>query len=325
MDLIALKNDKLEVTVTNLGCTIMKLVLIKKDGTRQDVVLGYDDVHEYLKYDGYLGAVVGRVANRIANGRFNLNDREYVLATNDGLNHLHGGIKGFSHRIFDYRMINDSTVEFTYLSKDGEEGYPGNLDLKVIYEIENAKFQIRYLAQGDQDTLVNLTNHSYFNLDTNIQEIGNHYLKIKANQFACIDRNGLPTGVNREVGESPFDFTRLCKIRDNLQIHDEQLELGHGFDHHFIFDAPENQVTLINSDRTLQLVVSTSLPGAQIYIANYLDGRSGKNNEYYRPRFGICIETQNMPDAIHLESNPTTILGKGQLYDEYTSYWFMEI
>ncbi len=325
IDLIALKNEKLEITVSNLGCTIVTADVIKKDGSRQDVVLGYGDIHDYLNNDGYLGALVGRVANRIAKGRFVLNDNEYVLAINNGPNHLHGGIKGYSYQKFDYRIIDDSTIEFHYLSKDGDQGYPGNLELKVIYEIDNDKLNIRYLAHCDQDALVNLTNHSYFNLDNKNRGIEDHYLQVKADRFACVDRDGLATGVIREVADSPFDFTKPSQIGTHLKVGDEQIMLGNGFDHHFIFNATDSQVILTDPEKTLQLIVSTSLPGAQIYTANYLDGRTGKHGQEYPARYGVCIETQNIPDAIHIEKNPTTILKKGQRYDEYTSYQFKEI
>lgn len=325
IDLITIKNAKLEVTLSNLGCTILKIILFKADGSCQDVVLGYDDVHDYLKYDGYLGAVVGRVANRIAKGRFKLNNQEYELAINNGPNHLHGGIKGFSYRIFDYRIVDDMTVELSYRSQDGEEGYPGNLDVKVLYTIDGDRLLIRYLAQSDQDTLINLTNHSYFNLDQDNHGIEEHYLQIDATKFACVDGDGLATGEIENVAGTTFDFTRLGQIKDHLAIYDKQLELGNGIDHHFIFKGKKNQVSLVNPDKSLQLIVSTSLPGAQIYTANYLDGRMGKNGQSYPARFGVCIETQNMPDAIHIEKNPTTILKKGQRYDEFTSYQFIEL
>lgn len=322
IDLISMKNDDIEVVVTNYGCTIVKVLMKDKNGNIDDVVLGYDDVKTYGEVDAYLGALVGRIANRIKVGKFTLNDEEYTLAVNNGPNHLHGGIKGFSYQVFDYEVKDDNTVEFHYISKDGEEGYPGTLDFKAIYTLEADTLNIRYLATTDKDTIINITNHSYFNLSGKKENIYNHKLTLKCNQFACIDNDGLPTGEFRNVEGTPFDFNEGALIGDKIELEYDQLTAGNGFDHPFIFCALKDQAILEHEESGRRLTVSTTLPGAQIYTANFLDGRLGKYGQHYYKRDAVCIETQNLPDAIHIEEKPTTILKKGQVYDETTSYKF---
>lgn len=322
IDLISMKNNQLEVVVSNYGCTIVKVLMKDKEGHVDDVVLGYDDFSCYGKWDAYLGALVGRIANRIKKGHFTLNGEEYTLAVNNGPNHLHGGIKGFSYQVFDYDIKDDQTIEFHYLSKDGEEGYPGNLDFKAIYTLEGDSLKVRYLASTDKDTIINITNHSYFNLSGKKENIYNHFLQVKADEYACIDQDGLPTGEFCDVEGSPFDFREGALIGERIEADDEQLKLGKGFDHPFIFNTKENQVILTHEASGRRLTVSTTLPGAQIYTANYLDGRLGKYGQHYYERDAVCIETQNLPDAIHIEKEPTTILRKGETFDEMTSYKF---
>lgn len=322
IDLISMKNDDIEVVVTNYGCTIVKVLMKDKNGNIDDVVLGYDDVKTYGEVDAYLGALVGRIANRIKVGKFTLNDEEYTLAVNNGPNHLHGGIKGFSYQVFDYEVKDDNTVEFHYISKDGEEGYPGTLDFKAIYTLEADTLNIRYLATTDKDTIINITNHSYFNLSGKKENIYNHKLTLKCNQFACIDNDGLPTGEFRNVEGTPFDFNEGAFIGDKIELEYDQLTAGNGFDHPFIFSALKDQAILEHEESGRRLTVSTTLPGAQIYTANFLDGRLGKYGQHYYKRDAVCIETQNLPDAIHIEEKPTTILKKGEVYDETTSYKF---
>lgn len=322
IDLISMKNDNIEVVVSNFGCTIVKVLMKDKDGNIDDVVLGYDDFSSYSTLDAYLGALVGRIANRIKRGKFSLNDKDYTLAVNNGPNHLHGGIKGFSYQVFDYEIKDENTIEFHYISKDGEEGYPGTLDFKAIYTLNDDTLNVHYLASCDQDTIINITNHSYFNLSGKKENIYNHKLTLKADKFACVDNDGLPTGEFRDVEGTPFDFNAGALIGDRVEVDYDQLIAGAGFDHPFIFSASENQAILEHKESGRRLTVTTTLPGAQIYTANYLDGRLGKYGQHYYKRDAVCIETQNLPDAIHLEEEPTTILRKGQIYDETTSYKF---
>lgn len=322
IDFLSMKNDELEVVVTNYGCTIVKVLMQDKNGEIGDVVLGYDNIESYQNLDAYLGALVGRVANRIKVGKFSLNGEEYTLAVNNGPNHLHGGIKGFSYQTFNYEIKDENTIEFSYVSVDGEEGYPGTLDFKAIYTLEGDTLTIRYLATTDKDTILNITNHSYFNLSAKQENIYNHKLTLKADTFACIDPDGLPTGEFRNVEGTPFDFRKGALIGDRVEQDYDQLVNGTGIDHPIIFNAKENQAILEHEQSGRRLVVSTTLPGAQVYTANFLDGREGKYGQHYYKRDAVCIETQNLPDAIHLEENPTTILKKGETYDETTSYKF---
>lgn len=325
IDLISMKNEQLEVVVSNYGCTIIKVIMADKNGHKDDVVLGYDDFTQYQTLDAYLGALVGRVANRIKAGQFSLNGQDYHLAVNNGPNHLHGGIKGFSYQVFDYTIEDEHTLKLHYLSKDGEEGYPGDLDLTVIYTLKDDTLTAHYQATSSADTLINITNHSYFNLSGHKENIYQHTLQIHASQFACVDSDGLTTGELKDVEGTPFDFRQPALIGERVEQDDEQLKIGKGFDHPFLFDTQSNQVILTHEPTGRQLIVSTTLPQAQIYTANYLDGRLGKYGERYYARDAICIETQNMPDAIHLEEHPTTLLKKGETYDEITSYQFKVI
>ena len=325
IDLISMKNEQLEVVVSNYGCTIIKVIMADKNGHKDDVVLGYDDFTQYQTLDAYLGALVGRVANRIKAGQFRLNGQDYHLAVNNGPNHLHGGIKGFSYQVFDYTIEDEHTLKLHYLSKDGEEGYPGDLDLTVIYTLKDDTLTAHYQATSSADTLINITNHSYFNLSGHKEIIYQHTLQIHASQFACVDSDGLTTGELKDVEGTPFDFRQPALIGERVEQDDEQLKIGKGFDHPFLFDTQSNQVILTHEPTGRQLIVSTTLPQAQIYTANYLDGRLGKYGERYYARDAVCIETQNMPDAIHLEEHPTTLLKKGETYDEITSYQFKVI
>ena len=219
IDFISMKSEELEVVVTNYGCTIVKVLMKDKEGNIDDVVLGYDNIESYQNLDAYLGALVGRIANRIKRGKFTLNDEEYTLAINNGPNHLHGGIKGFSYQTFDYEVKDENTIEFSYLAKDMEEGYPGNLDFKAIYTLVGDTLTINYKATTDKDTILNITNHSYFNLSGKKENIYKHLLQLKCDQFACIDNDGLPTGQFRDVKDSPFDF-------NNQSLHNLNIPSG---------------------------------------------------------------------------------------------------
>lgn len=322
IDYLSMKNEQIEIVVTNLGCTILKVMMKDKNDNVDDVVLCYEDIIHNGRTGTYFGALVGRIANRIKRGKFTLNDKDYTLAVNNGPNHLHGGIEGFSYKVFNYEIKDENTIEFTYLSKDMEEGYPGNLTLKAIYTLSEDTLSIRYLAECDQDTIINITNHSYFNLSGCKENIYNHVLELKADRFACVDNDGLPTGEIRNVDNTPFDFNNATLIGDRIEMDYDQLKAGSGFDHPFLFSCKENQAILTHEATGRRLTVSTTLPGAQIYTGNFLGEDAGKYGMKYERRMGVCIETQNLPDAIHLEENPSTILKKGERYDETTSYRF---
>lgn len=319
---IIMYNNQLEIELTNYGCTILKFLAPDKFDKMGDVVLGYDSITEYQQQDGYLGAIVGRVANRIKKGKFILNGIEYSLAINNGPNHLHGGIEGFSYKIFDYLILNENSIRFTYISADMEEGYPGELTLNVIYTLSGNSLMITYNAYTTKDTIINITNHSYFNLSNCADNICQHSLRVDADEIACIDEDGLPTGKFLCVKNTPFDFNEQKILKEQINKKHEQMLLGKGIDHPFIFKSKENQVELFDTDSGRKLTVSSTLPGAQIYTGNFLDGRKGKDNKHYFKHAGICIETQNLPDAIHIEKNPSTILRKNDIYEETTIYTF---
>lgn len=317
---LELKNDKMTIILTNYGCTLIKWLTADRYGNFEDIILGYDDINDYMVKDGYLGALVGRTANRIGQGRFQLNGRTYHLPVNNGPNSLHGGIRGFSYQIFDYCLSGDNEIEFTYYSKDGEEGYPGNLTLKVTYTLIDDTLTMRYRARCDQDTLINITNHAYFNLSGMKQPILDHHLLVKSSCYAAIDQEGLPDGRIIKSAKTAFDFQNMTPIEERLKMSDEQLERGCGFDHPFIFDQDHDQIILYHPLSGRRLTLDTTLPMAHIYTGNYLDGRIGKGGIAYPSRYGICLETEYMPDAINLGFKPDGVLCQGDEYDERTSY-----
>ncbi|BBH25510.1 aldose 1-epimerase [Intestinibaculum porci] len=321
IDEIILRNEEMEVHLLNLGATIKNIYVSDAQKHIRDVVLGYGDVFDYMRYDGYLGASVGRCANRIAKGRFTLDGKTYHLPINNGPHSLHGGLKGFSYRLFDYIYTNHQ-VTFHYLSPDGQEGYPGTLDVYVTYTLDKTTLTMDYQAVTSQTTLVNLTNHTYFNLDGIACPIDDHLLTVKASHYALVDGDGLVTGEIRDIHHTPFDFTKEKAIGEALHSDDPQIILARGLDHPFLFDDNHDQVILRSKASGITMKVSTSLPLAQIYSANYLDGRLGKHKYPMNAQSALCIETSYLPDSIHLEKDSPTILKPGESYQASTSYTF---
>ncbi len=322
-DYLILKNEFLEVWTIPLGCAIVKLLVKDKNGDVQDVVLGYDTEEEYASQDAYLGVVVGRVANRIGKGQYTINGKTYHVPINNGPNSLHGGIKGFSFRKFNYTIAND-TIDYSYISPDKEEGFNGNVEFHVIYSLEGNTFKMQYKAISDEDTVLNITNHSYFNLSGAPSDVTDHILTVHASKFAHVDEDGLVDGVIEDVEGTPFDFREPKRVADQIahETENEQLRIGKGFDHPFIFDTKENQVQLYNETTGIEMNVSTSYPLATIYTANYLVNLLGKDKHAMTKRSGICVETQFMSNDINLNENSKTILKKGEEYNEYTSFTF---
>lgn len=320
-DLIHLESNELKVIVTNYGCHILSVMMPDQHGDFSDVVLGYQTLEEYQSDDKGFGALIGRFANRIKKGKFCLNDKEYTLAINNGPNHIHGGIEGFDKKVFDY-YIEDNKVIFEYFSKDGEEGYPGNLTLQVTYTLEKDTLHLDYHATSDQDTLINITNHSYFNLCSSNTTIHDQELMIQADQIACIDEDGLPTDEFIDVKGTPFDFNHKKTIGSCLNDKHPQLTIGKGLDHPYKLSASKDQVVVYDAHTKRKLTMSTTLPYAQIYSANYIEGVKGKNGVNYHNKGALCIETEYLPDGIHLEKEPQCILKKGENYDAKTSYRF---
>jgi len=322
-----------EATITNYGGILMSLKVPDRNGKFDDVVLGLGDFVSYLnKNSPYLGALIGRYGNRIAKGRFTLNGVEYKLAVNNGENHLHGGIKGFDKVVWTGHEVKTKAgpaVVLTYLSKDGEEGYPGNLNVKVIYTLtNNNELRIDYSATTDKDTVTNLTHHSYFNLaGEGNGDILNHLVTINADQFVPTDAGSIPTGELRKVAGTPFDFLKASAIGARINQDDEQLKFGNGYDHTWVINGVSGKLRLAatayeqTSGRLMQ--VWTTEPGVQFYTGNFLDGTlTGKSGKVYQRRFGFCFETQHYPDSPNQPSFPTTTLKKGATYKSTTIYRF---
>ncbi|MGH9940745.1 MAG: aldose epimerase family protein, partial [Pyrinomonadaceae bacterium] len=302
-------------------------------GHFDDVLLGFDTLEGYLKESSfYVGPVIGRYANRIAKGRFALNGKEYKLAVNNGENHLHGGLKGFDKVVWKARPLQTrggAALELTYLSNDGEEGYPGNLSVKVVYLLtDRDELKIDYSATTDQDTIVNLTNHAYFNLAG--QGNGNilkHRLSINADCFIPADDKSIPTGELRSVAGTPFDFRRATAIGARIEVDDEQLKFGRGYDHTFVIDGRAGTLrraaTASDPMTGRVMEVWTTEPGMQLYTGNYLESTMvGKGGKAYGPRYGFCLETQHFPDSPNKPNFPSTVLRKGGRYNSTTVYKF---
>lgn len=334
VDLYTLRNTNgVETQITNYGGIVVSLKVPDRNGKFDDVVLGFNDFEKYLKNDPYLGAIIGRYGNRIAKGRFKLNGVEYKLAVNNGENHLHGGIKGFDKVVWTGRGIKTKqgpAVILTYLSKDGEEGYPGNLRVRVVYTLRNDNvLQIDYSATSDKDTVINLTHHSYFNLSGEGNgDILNHVLKLHSNRFVPTDAGSIPTGELRNVAGTPFDFIPPTAIGARINQDDEQLKLGNGYDHTFVINGQPGQLRIAATVRELSagrvMEVWTTEPGVQLYTGNFLDGSlTGKSGKPYPRRSGFCLETQHYPDSPNQPSFPTTTLKKGATYKSTTIYKFI--
>jgi len=334
VDLYTLRNTKgVEAKITNLGGIVVSLKVPDKNGKFDDVVLGFNDLDSYLKPGPYFGALIGRYGNRIAKGRFTLNGVEYKLAVNNGENHLHGGIKGFDKVIWTGRESKTKAgpaVILTYLSKDGEEGYPGNLNVTVVYTLtNNNELKIEYSATTDKDTVTNLTHHSYFNLaGEGNGDILNHLVTINATRFLPTDAGSIPTGELRNVSGTPFDFLKATAIGARINQEEEQLKLGNGYDHTWIINGRPGTLRLAaqaydpTSGRRMQ--VWTTEPGMQFYTGNFLDGTlTGKSGKIYQRRYGFCFETQHYPDSPNHPAFPTTTLKKGATYKSTTIYRFL--
>ena len=325
-------SNGLEVRATNFGGIIVSVRTPDKQGRMDDIVLGFDDLQGYLDNKPYFGAIIGRYANRIAAARFTLDGVQYSLAANNGPNSLHGGIKGFNKVVWSAEPFENFTgvgLIFTYTSKDGEEGYPGNLRAKVTYTLtDQNELTFDYEAMTDKATPVNLTQHSYFNLAGDGRgDILGHELTLNADRFTPVDKNLIPTGELRAVKNSPLDFTKSTRIGSRINDKDEQLVLGHGYDHNFVIHRTDPGPVLAAHLREPQtgrvLDVYTTEPGVQFYSGNFLDGTiTGKQGHVYKQRFGLALEPQHFPDSPNHPEFPSTILRPGQVYQSRTVYKF---
>ncbi|MET0622866.1 MAG: aldose epimerase family protein [Pyrinomonadaceae bacterium] len=322
---------KAEARITDYGGALVSLKVPDRAGRVADVVLGFDSMEGYLAGNFYLGSLVGRYANRIALGRFTLNGVEYKLATNNGPNHLHGGVRGFDKVLWTARPLkvrNGSALELTYVSPDGEEGYPGTLRARVVYTLTDAnELRIDYSATTDKDTVVNLTNHAYFNLaGEGSGDILGHRLTINADRFLPTDATAIPTGELRAVRGTPFDFTRPHAIGARIEADDEQIKFGAGYDHTFVVRGRTGVLRRAalahepTSGRVLE--VWTTEPGVQLYTGNYLDTAAGKSGKPYGRRTGFCLETQHYPDSPNRHDFPSVVLRRGGRYRTTTVYKF---
>ena len=329
--LIELNNGKLSCEIITFGATIRSLMVPDRNGNPVDVVLGYDTLEEYASQDGYLGATVGRFANRIAKGRFQLNSQTYTLATNNGNNHLHGGLQGFSHRVWNIDDSNQRSATLSLSSPDGEEGYPGNLKCAVQFELDNNALIIRYHAISDKDTLCNLTNHSYFNLSGHASgAVLDQDIQIFAQCYTPSNDESIPFGVIEPVADTPMDFQTPTPIGSRINESFHQLLYARGYDHNYVLDGeagnlhPVAQAYASATGITMQ--AETTLPGVHFYTANYLPlGRTGKGGCTYAPRHGFCLETQFFPDAPNQPNFPSAVLKVGNKYEQTTKFLFSAV
>ena len=332
IDIYTLSEGPIEVRVTNYGGYLVSLNVPDLNGKSSDIVLGFDDLDGYVNNNthqgtAYLGPIVGRYANRIARGTFTLDGRQYSLAINNGPNALHGGPHGFHQVVWKGRLLPEG-VELTYLSKDGEEGYPGNLNVVVGYTLSQGALTIDYSATTDKDTILNLTNHTYFNLKgAGKGDILDHDLILHASRFTWADSNLTPTGELKSVEGTPLDFRKSTRIGERIDSDYEQLRVAGGYDQNFVLDAGGRELAEAaevyepSSGRVMRVL--TDQPGVQFYTGNFFDGTiKGKSGIAYQRRYGLCLETQHFPDSPNHPEFPTTELKPGQRFHRVTVFAF---
>ena len=321
----------MEVKIITYGGRIASLKVPDKNGEFEDVILGFDSISQYTSDNPYFGALIGRYGNRIAGGKFSLDGEEYQLPQNDGQNSLHGGDKGFDKVVWTAEVPADSTsLVLTYKSKDGEMGYPGNLDVQVTYTLnEDNSLDVDYEAETDKKTVVNLTQHSYFNLTGDFDNtILDHEVVINADQFLPVDETLIPTGEIRDVEGTPFDFTEAKIVGKEIEAENEQLKLGLGYDHCWVLDDQSEDMHFAASAYDPEsgrfMEVSTTEPGIQFYTGNFLDGTLPQQGGYgtYAKRSGFCLETQHYPDSPNQEKFPAVVLNPGEQYSSKTTFKF---
>lgn len=329
VELISLRNASgFEARVATYGATLVQLYAPDRKGDRADVVLGFDEVSGYLGEHPYFGSLIGRYANRIRNGLFTLDGRTYQLPRNDGLHHLHGGPDGFHRALWTARSKGaaEDAVALTYSSARDEQGYPGQLDVEVTYSLTCANaLRIDYVASTDAPTIVNLTNHAYFNLAA-AGTIEGHRLRVGASHFLPVDRTLVPHGILQAVDGTPFDFRAPARIGERIAHRHEQIEHAGGFDHTWVLDecsldVPAAELYDASSGRVM--TICTTQPGLQFYSGNFLDGSlPGKHAKAYPRRAGLCLETQHFPDSPNQPAFPSTVLRPGETYRHTTVYSF---
>ncbi len=329
--LYTIKNaNGVTVQITNYGGRVVNLWVPDANGNFKDVVTGYPTIGEYFKSnDLFFGAIVGRYANRISKGTFSIKNKSYHLAINNAPNALHGGPKGFFNVVWDGKQLSDSVLEIYYLAKDGEEGYPGNLQVKIDYTITaNNSLKIEYFAETDDSTVVNLTHHSYFNLSGNFtQSINDHLLQINADKFTPVDSTLIPTGELASVDQTPMDFRTPVAIGTRLESNFQQLKYGSGYDHNWVINTAASGLNFAASITSpvskINMKIYTNEPGIQFYGGNFLAGKdTGKYGITYQHRTAFCLETQHYPDSPNKPDFPSTLLAPGQKYYSICIYQF---
>ena len=327
VDLYSLVDGKVEVRIMTYGGIIVSLRTPDRNGKLDDVVLGCNSVEEYVAQTAHFGGIIGRYANRIAHGTFQLDGHTYHIPKNDGDNALHGGTRGFDKVVWSAKQIPDG-VELTYVSKNGDQGFPGTLATTVRYTLSGEALRIEYSAITDQDTVLNLTNHSYFNLKGQGNgDVMGHVLKIDASRMTPVDATLIPTGELKPVEGTPFDFRTPHPVGERIDADDPQLRLGHGYDHNFVLDHAPGQLAeaaeVYEPTTGRILRVLTTEPGVQLYTGNFLDGSiTGKEGRVYNRRFAICLETQHFPDSPNHPSFPSTELKPRQEFHSVTVFQF---
>ena len=331
VSVFTLRNGNVSMRVMDYGGTVLSLETPDARGTRGDIVLGHDNLDGYLKSSPYFGALIGRYGNRIAKGTFSVDGKRYSLVTNNGPNSLHGGTTGFDKVRWNVVVATDTSLTLRYVSRDGEEGYPGTLTSTVTYTLtDDNRWIIDYDAATDKATPVNLTQHTYWNLSGNgAQPILGHELLIAANEITPVDSTLIPTGRLQPVAGTPFDFRSATTIGTRIGASDTQLRFGGGYDHNFVLSGQRDSAGLVHAARAVEptsgrtLDVHTTEPGIQFYSGNFLDGTiTGKRGAIYAQRTGFCLETQHYPDSPNQPSFPNTVLRPGETMKSRTVYSF---
>lgn len=324
--LYVLKNKNgVEACITNYGGRLVSLMVPDKNGKLTDVVLGYDNIAQYVSTDGNYGALIGRYGNRIANGEFSLDDIVYRLPQNNNGHCLHGGPKGYHTRVWDAKQVNDQALELTYLSPDGEASFPGNVNIKVVYTLtDDNAIDIAYEATTDKKTVINLTNHSYFNLSGTPSSIEDHVISINADTYTPVDNTLIPTGELPSVEGTPMDLRQPIVIGDSINNDFEQLVRGKGYDHNWVLNTNGNinalAAKVVSLKTGISLEVYTNEPGIQFYSGNFMTQDKGKLGAVYNHRGALCLETQHYPDSPNQPNFPTTTVNPGETYKSRCIY-----
>ena len=330
-DLFVLRNaNNMEVCITNFGGRIVSVMVPDKDGQMRDVVLGFDSIQDYISKPSDFGATIGRYANRINQGQFTLDSVEYQLPRNNYGHCLHGGPQGFQYRVFDAELLNPQELQLTYRAEDGEEGFPGNITCKVLMKLtDDNAIDIQYEAETDKPTIVNMTNHSYFNLDGDAGSNAEHLLTIDADYYTPVDSTFMTTGEIVPVEDTPMDFRTPMPVGERINDFDfVQLKNGNGYDHNWVLNAKgdiNRRAASLKSQKTgIVLDVYTNEPGVQVYAGNFLDGSlTGKKGITYNQRASVCLETQKYPDTPNKPEWPSCVLRPGEKYTSHTIFKFV--